>query len=118
MTMIWPLIPMRCEVFYWLMKMSAHLASVGLALLIGWAFPALEAASPNIVLIISDDQSYRDFGFMGNDLVHTPHLDQLAAQSARYPNAYVPMSVCRPSLATLLTGLPNLASARLDWSWQ
>lgn len=59
----------------------------------------------NVVLILADDQSYRDFGFMGNELVHTPNIDQLAAQSARYPNGYVPMSVCRPSLATLLTGL-------------
>ena len=42
---------------------------------------------------------------MGNDVVHTPHIDALAAKSARYPNGYVPMSVCRPSLATLLTGL-------------
>jgi uncharacterized sulfatase len=59
----------------------------------------------NVVMILADDQSYRDFGFLGNDLVHTPNIDRLAAQSARYPNGYVPMSVCRPSLATLLTGL-------------
>jgi uncharacterized sulfatase len=63
------------------------------------------ASRPNIMMILADDQSYRDFGFMGNDLVHTPNLDRLARQSARYPNGYVPMSVCRPSLATLLTGL-------------
>ncbi|WP_052031755.1 sulfatase-like hydrolase/transferase [Novipirellula maiorica] len=56
-------------------------------------------------MILADDQSYRDFGFMGNSLVHTPHLDRLAASSACYVNGYVPMSVCRPSLATLLTGL-------------
>ncbi|HIF33340.1 MAG TPA: sulfatase [Planctomycetaceae bacterium] len=60
---------------------------------------------PNVVMILADDQSFRDFGFMGNDVVHTPNLDRLAARSARYPNGYVPMSVCRPSLATLLTGL-------------
>lgn len=61
--------------------------------------------SPNIVLIISDDQTYSDFGFMGNPHVHTPHLDRLASHSARYVNGYVPSSVCRPSLVTLLTGL-------------
>ena len=66
---------------------------------------AAELPRPNVVLILADDHAYRDFGFIGNPLVHTPHLDQLAAQSARYPRAYVPMSVCRPSLATLLTGL-------------
>jgi len=63
------------------------------------------AGRPNVVMIISDDHAYTDFGFMGNTLVRTPHLDRLAARSARYANAYVPSSVCRPSLATLLTGL-------------
>lgn len=60
---------------------------------------------PNVVMILADDQAYRDFGFMGNELVHTPNIDRLAARSARFINGYVPMSVCRPSLATLLTGL-------------
>ncbi|MDP6467157.1 MAG: sulfatase-like hydrolase/transferase [Pirellulaceae bacterium] len=63
------------------------------------------SSRPNVVMILADDQSYRDFGFLGNDLVHTPNIDRLASQSARYSNGYVPMSVCRPSLATLLTGL-------------
>jgi uncharacterized sulfatase len=63
------------------------------------------ARPPNFVLIISDDQAYGDFGFLGNGQVRTPQLDRLAAASARYPNGYVPTSVCRPSLATLLTGL-------------
>ncbi len=63
------------------------------------------ADRPNVVLILSDDQAYTDFGFMGNSLLHTPNLDRLAEQSACYTQAYVPSSVCRPSLATLLTGL-------------
>ncbi len=72
------------------------------------AFPPRTTAAadrPNVLMILADDQAYRDFGFMGNDLVHTPNIDRLAETSARYPNGYVPMSVCRPSLATLLTGL-------------
>ncbi len=71
------------------------------------AFPSgLPAADrPNVVMILSDDQAYDDFGFMGHELVETPHIDRLAEQSARYVNGYVPSSVCRPSLATLLTGL-------------
>lgn len=56
-------------------------------------------------MIISDDHSWRDFGFLGNRLVRTPHIDALASRSARYPAGYVPMSLCRASLATLLTGL-------------
>ena len=63
------------------------------------------SSKPNIVYIISDDQYFQDFGFMGNAKVVTPNLDRLADQSAFYPNGYVPSSVCRPSLASLLTGL-------------
>jgi uncharacterized sulfatase len=66
---------------------------------------ARAADRPNVVIIVSDDQAYTDFGFMGHPLVRTPNIDRLASMSARYPNAYVPSSVCRPSLATLLTGL-------------
>lgn len=66
---------------------------------------SIAADRPNVVFIISDDQTYSDFGFMGHPHVRTPHLDRLAAKSARYPNGYVPSSVCRPSLVTLLTGL-------------
>ncbi|QDV52869.1 sulfatase-like hydrolase/transferase [Gimesia fumaroli] len=66
---------------------------------------AEEIRSPNIVMIISDDQTFRDFGFMGNKEIQTPHIDRLAQQSARYVNGYLPTSVCSPSLATLLTGL-------------
>ena len=61
--------------------------------------------SPNIVMLIADDQQYSDFGFMGNLRVQTPNLDELARGSAIYTYAYVPSSVCRPSLVTLLTGL-------------
>jgi len=60
---------------------------------------------PNVVLIIADDQRWDHFGFMGNERVHTPQLDALAEKSARWPNGYLPSSVCRPSLVTLLTGL-------------
>lgn len=75
-----------------------------------WALQTLcvslsAAERPNVVMIISDDQTYSDFGFMGHEHVQTPHLDRLAAGSARYPNGYVPSSVCRPSLVSLLTGL-------------
>src|SRR5258708_7083289 len=68
---------------------------------------AAEAAErpPNIVMIVADDQGWTDFGFMGHPVIKTPRLDRLAAESAVFPNAYVPTSLCRASLATLLTGL-------------
>ncbi len=63
------------------------------------------AKSPNVVMIISDDQAWTDFGFMGHPTIKTPHLDRLAAESAVFERGYVPTSLCRPSLATLITGL-------------
>lgn len=65
---------------------------------------ALHAQTPNVVYIIADDQTYRDFGFMGSPDALTPHIDKLAAQSARFVNGYVPTSLCSPSLAAMLTG--------------
>ena len=60
---------------------------------------------PNIVLIISDDHGYRDFGFMGSEIAHTPHLDRLAEEGTFFPFGYATASLCRPSLRSLLTGL-------------
>ena len=62
-------------------------------------------AKPNVVLIISDDQTWTDFGFMGHDVIQTPHIDELARQGAAFTRGYVPTALCRPSLATIVTGL-------------
>ncbi len=62
-------------------------------------------APPNIILIISDDQSWTDYGFMGHEIIQTPHLDKLASRSAVFTRGYVPTALCRPSLMTLITGL-------------
>ena len=66
---------------------------------------ASAAKKPNVVLIISDDQGWGDYGFMGHDVIKTPHIDRLASQSLVLTRGYVPTSLCRPSLATLSTGL-------------
>ena len=65
----------------------------------------LAARLPNILLIISDDQSWTDFGFMGHETIRTPNLDRLAAESVVFPRGYVPTSLCRPSLASMVSGL-------------
>src|SRR3954451_22988411 len=66
--------------------------------------PAL-AAPPNVVLIISDDQGWGDYSFMGHPHIQTPHIDRLASQSLTFRRGYVPSSLCSPSLASILTGL-------------
>ncbi len=42
---------------------------------------------------------------MGHEVIKTPHIDALAEESMLYTRGYVPTSVCRPSLATMITGL-------------
>ncbi|MGL4594802.1 MAG: sulfatase family protein [Thermoguttaceae bacterium] len=59
---------------------------------------------PNIVLIISDDQHYSDYRFMGHPVVETPNLDRLASQGLVYTLGYVPASLCNASLSSLITG--------------
>ena len=74
-----------------------------LALLLAASLCA-EPQRPNVLLIVSDDQAWDDYGFLGSPHAHTPHLDRLAAQSLTFPRGYVPTSLCRPSLASILTG--------------
>ncbi|MEQ9286277.1 MAG: sulfatase [Cyclobacteriaceae bacterium] len=64
-----------------------------------------ELKRPNIVLLLSDDQAWNDYGFMGHEIIETPNLDKLASQSVVFKRGYVPTPICRPSLMTLATGL-------------
>jgi autotransporter-associated beta strand protein len=66
------------------------------------------AEQPNVIVIISDDAGYADFGFMDGlsgetSEVPTPNLDALAARGVKFSNAYT-ATVCSPSRAALTTG--------------
>lgn len=74
---------------------------------LGIAISGAQPVKPNIILIISDDHGFTDYGFMGHEVVKTPHLDRISSESLLYTRGYV-MPVCSPSLACLLTGkLPS-----------
>ncbi len=62
-----------------------------------------EARSPNVVLIMTDDQGYGDLGFHGNDKIDTPVLDRLAEESIRFDRFFV-CPYCTPTRAALMTG--------------
>ncbi|WP_171187384.1 sulfatase-like hydrolase/transferase [Alienimonas chondri] len=66
---------------------------------------SLAADKPNIVLILSDDQAWTDYGFMGHPTIQTPNLDALAKRSLVLDRGYVASPLCRPSLASMVTGL-------------
>ena len=79
-----------------------------LAIIVGLGFTVpIHAADtpPNIVFILSDDQAWTDYGFMGHAEIKTPHLDKLARRSLVFERGYVAAPLCRPSLASLATCL-------------
>ncbi len=59
---------------------------------------------PNIIVIVSDDAGYADFGCYGGKQISTPNIDAIAKSGTLFTNAYVTASVCAPSRAGLLTG--------------
>lgn len=70
---------------------------------------AQPGAKPNVLLIVSDDQGFSDFGFTGNPLVKTPVLDRLAAESAVFKN-FVVAAACSPTRSALYTGREHLST--------
>ena len=60
---------------------------------------------PNILLIYTDDQSYKTVGCYPESFpwVRTPNIDRLAAEGVRFHGAYLG-SWCMPSRASMLTG--------------
>ncbi len=65
---------------------------------------AFGAPPPNVVMILSDDQAWGDYGFMGHPAIQTLNLDRLARKSLTFRRGYVPSSLCCPSLASIITG--------------
>lgn len=61
-------------------------------------------ARPNILLITTDQQRADTLGVYGSPMGATPHLDALAAQGARFDQAFCQHPYCQPSRWTILTG--------------
>ena len=73
--------------------------------LIGKAQTAAQQRQPNIIFILADDLGYGDVGYQGQIKIHTPNIDQLAADGMRFTHCYAGTAVCAPSRASLMTGL-------------
>jgi len=68
---------------------------------------------PNVILIMTDDQGYGDFGLTGNKQLETAALDRLGSSSARMEQFYV-SPVCSPTRACLMTGRYNYRTRCID----
>ncbi len=79
------------------------LAIVGLLLSVSCKKEA-EMPEPNILWIVVEDMSSH-FGYQGETLVATPHVDQLANQGVIFNNAYCSAAVCSASRSAFITGM-------------
>lgn len=59
---------------------------------------------PNILFVITDNQSWEHVGAYGGKAVRTPAMDSLAIEGVRFTNAYCAVSSCSPSRAAIFTG--------------
>jgi len=68
---------------------------------------------PNILIIMTDQQSATMLSCTGNKWLQTPALDRLAASGVRFEKAYVTNPVCMPSRFSIQSGmLPSFAGIR------
>lgn len=60
--------------------------------------------TPNIIMIMSDDQGWGDVGFNGHPDLKTPHLDAMAANGVKLNRFYAASPLCSPTRGSCLTG--------------
>lgn len=65
---------------------------------------ATDSSQPNILFILADDLGINDLHCYGRQDHHTPNLDRLATEGARFTTAYCAQPICSPSRAAILTG--------------
>ncbi len=65
---------------------------------------------PNILWIVSEDNSASWLGCYGNEFVNTPNLDNLAKSGLKYTNAFASAPVCAPARFCLATGMYAVTS--------
>ncbi len=63
-----------------------------------------ESRRPNILFLITDQHRADCVGADGNPVIHTPNMDQLAAEGAIFHSAYTSLPSCTPARASILTG--------------
>ena len=88
-----------------------------IALCCWFARADLAGSKPNIVMIIADDMAWDDCSLYGNKGLPTPNIDQLASEGMRFDRAFLTISSCSPSRASIITGrYPHQTDAeQLHW---
>jgi len=65
---------------------------------------AQEAPRPNILLVVTDNQSWLHTGFGGTEALNTPAFDRIAREGVYFTHAFAPSPSCTPARSAMLTG--------------
>ena len=76
---------------------------------------ACAGETPNVLLIVSDDQRPDTIGAAGNSAIETPALDRLVASGTRFTRATCANPICTPSRAEILTGCTGMRNGVFDF---
>ena len=69
----------------------------------GPSFASGPSTSPNVLIVLTDDQGWGDLSLNGNRNLNTPRIDSLAKNGVQFDRFYV-CAVCSPTRAEFLTG--------------
>ena len=84
--------------------MKIHHFFMVVAVLLGSCRDEGVTRRPNILFVISDDQSFPHAGAYGYRAARTPAFDKVAAEGVLFTNAFSPAPGCSPTRASVLTG--------------
>lgn len=59
---------------------------------------------PNILFVMTDDQTVREMSCYGGSILQTPNMDRIAHGGTRFANCFTTNALCAPARATVLTG--------------
>ncbi len=76
---------------------------------------AAQGSNDNVVLITLDTLRADHLRCYGYDAIETPNIDRIAAQGARFTQAFTPVPITLPAHTSLLTGMYPLATGVHDF---
>ncbi|MDA7779673.1 arylsulfatase, partial [Flavobacteriaceae bacterium] len=76
-------------------------------------YSPIENKTPNVIIIMTDDQGFGDLGINQNPNIITPNIDKFANKSIQFNNFFV-SPVCAPTRSSLMTGRYSLRTGVKD----
>src|SRR4051794_29766881 len=77
--------------------------------------PAAAPQTPNVLLIVTDDQRPDTIHALGNASIQTPHLDSLVRAGTAFTQAVSPNPICTPARAEMMSGCSSFRNGVMDF---